>query len=74
MNRQYDSTSSMWCQEKRWHSVVYQAEPAWENETTVNVTFQALKRWDDSPNACLISLLPTAARPFLCEIVGEKAN
>ncbi|CAF3655125.1 unnamed protein product [Rotaria sordida] len=66
-SKTYESTSPMWCKEKHWDLILYPAEPAWEQHETINRTFQALKRWDDSSDTCLVSLLSTNIEPFLCE-------
>ncbi|CAF0988874.1 unnamed protein product [Adineta steineri] len=69
----YTSTSQMWCKEKYWNTIVIsQGEPAWEKDEEIDITFQALKRWSDSDDACLISLLPNSRQPILCEIIGES--
>ncbi|CAF3526397.1 unnamed protein product [Adineta steineri] len=69
----YTSTSQMWCKEKYWNTIVIsQGEPAWEQDEEIDITFQALKRWSDSDDACLVSLLPNSRQPILCEIIGES--
>ncbi|CAF1529081.1 unnamed protein product [Rotaria sp. Silwood1] len=70
----YTSTNPMWCKEKHWNSIIFPAEPAWEQNKTINKTFQAFKRWNDSNDGCLVSLLSTAKQPFLCEIIGESGR
>lgn len=65
------STSPMWCEEKHWSPAIIPREPSFEHDDQFNVTFQALKRWNDSSNACLVSLLETSKQPFLCEIIGN---
>ena len=67
----YASTSEMWCKEKHWQSTIIPAEPAWERDERVQMTFQALKRWSDTNDACLVSLLPESKQAVLCEIVGK---
>ena len=61
----------MWCREKYWNSTRFQAEPTWDQDEKIGLTFQALKRWSDSNDACVVSLLSTNKQSFLCEIVGE---
>ncbi|CAF1564882.1 unnamed protein product, partial [Adineta steineri] len=51
---------------------IYTSEPAWEQDEEIDITFQALKRWSDSDDACLVSLLPNSRQPILCEIIGES--
>ncbi|CAF3331774.1 unnamed protein product [Rotaria socialis] len=70
----YTSTSPMWCKEKQWGSIIIPAEPSFEHDDGLNITFQALKRWNDSTDACLVSLLETSKQSFLCEIVGDPAR
>ncbi|CAF2913554.1 unnamed protein product [Rotaria sp. Silwood2] len=70
----YTSTNPMWCKEKHWDSIIFPAEPTWEQDDIINTTFQALKRWNDTSDGCLVSLLLTSKQPFLCEIVGEPGR
>jgi len=71
VDKKYASTSQMWCKEIHSGSITFQAEPAWEDDNTMEETFQALKRWNDGNNACLVSLVSDSRQPFLCEIVGK---
>ncbi|CAF2131962.1 unnamed protein product [Rotaria magnacalcarata] len=66
----YTSTSPMWCKEKQWGPIIIPAEPSFEHDDGLKITFQALKRWNDSTDACLVSLLGTSEQSFLCEIVA----
>ncbi|CAF1278798.1 unnamed protein product [Rotaria magnacalcarata] len=70
----YTSTSPMWCKEKQWGPIIIPAEPSFEHDDGLKITFQALKRWNDSTDACLVSLLGTSEQSFLCEIVGDPAR
>ncbi|UJR31827.1 hypothetical protein I4U23_019304 [Adineta vaga] len=70
-DKTYSNRNSMWCKEKHWYSTVIPVEPAFEQDERSEYTYQVLKRWSDSNDACLASVLPEVSQPFICEIIGE---